>query len=104
VSTLRKWSAGDAVMVCTASGFEGGESQALGEVQGSTVGIPPSWLGRFAPAMTYMVLPTVAATSPCRGVGGDEIHFPSAMSYISTLRWIEPPIRIELTTARLQDR
>jgi hypothetical protein len=76
VSTLRKWSAGDAVIVCTASGFEGGESQALGEVQGSTVEIPPSWLGRFAPAM----------------------------SYISTLRWIEPPFRIELTTARLQDR
>jgi hypothetical protein len=43
--------------------------------------------------MTYMVLPTVATTSPCRGVriGGDEIHFRSAMSYISTLRWIEPP-------------
>ena len=56
--------------------------------------------------MTYMVLPTAATTSPCRGVGigGDEIHFRSAMSYISTLRWIEPPVRIELTTARLQDR
>jgi hypothetical protein len=37
--------------------------------------------------MTHTVWPTVATTSPCRGVGigGDEIHSPSAMSDFSTV-------------------
>src|SRR6476620_3647244 len=37
--------------------------------------------------MTHTVWPTVATTSPCRGVGigGDEIHSPSVMSDFSTV-------------------
>ena len=107
MSTLRKWSAGDAVIVCTASRFEGGEPQALGEVQGLDRRDTSVMAGPVRAADDlHGVADGVATTSPCRGVGigGDEIPFRSAMSYISTLRWIEPPVRIELTTARLQDR